>query len=62
MDPGEAMELGGWHNNSLAADSAPGAALDVLDVCVGVSCRSECTAAATSGVGRLVARGVEEAP
>jgi hypothetical protein len=29
MAPGEAVELGGWHSNSLAADSAPGAALDV---------------------------------
>jgi hypothetical protein len=60
MAPGEAVELGGWHSNSLAADSAPGAALDVLDVCAGVCYRAECTAAAP-GVGRLVARGVEEA-
>jgi hypothetical protein len=59
--PGEAVELGGWHSNSLAADSAPGAALDVLDVYAGVCCRTECTAAAAPGVGRLVARGVEEA-
>jgi hypothetical protein len=28
MAPGEAVELGGWRNNSLAADSAPGVALD----------------------------------
>jgi hypothetical protein len=60
MAPGEAVELGGWHSNSLAADSAPGAALDTLDVCAGVCCRAECTAAAP-GAGRLVARGVEEA-
>jgi hypothetical protein len=60
MAPGEAMELGGWRS-SLAADSAPGAALDALDVCAGVCCRAECTAAATLGAGRLVAHGVEEA-
>jgi hypothetical protein len=41
MAPGEAMELGGWRSNSLATDSAPGAALDALDVCVGVCCRAE---------------------
>jgi hypothetical protein len=58
--PGEAVELGGWRNNSLAADSALGAALDALDVCVGVCCRAECTAAAP-GAGRLKARGVEDA-
>jgi hypothetical protein len=57
MAPGEAMELGGWRNNSLVADSAPGAALDALDVCAGVCCRVECTAVAP-GAGRLVARGV----
>jgi hypothetical protein len=28
MAPSEAVELGGWRSNSLAADSAPGAALD----------------------------------
>jgi hypothetical protein len=28
MAPGEAVELGGWRSNSLAADNAPGAALD----------------------------------
>jgi hypothetical protein len=61
MAPGEAVEPGGWRSNSLAADSAPGAALDVLDVCAGVCCRAECTAAAAPGAGRLVARGVEEA-
>jgi hypothetical protein len=61
MAPGEAVELGGWRNNSLAADSTPGAALDALDVCAGVCCRAECTAVIASGAGRLVAHGVEEA-
>jgi hypothetical protein len=60
MSPGEAVELGGWRSNSLVADSAPGAALDVLDVCAGVCCRAECTTAAP-GAGRLKARGVEDA-
>jgi hypothetical protein len=60
MAPGEAVELVGWHSNSLAADSTPGAALDALDVCAGVCCRAECTAAAL-GAGRLKARGVEDA-
>jgi hypothetical protein len=59
MAPGEAVELGGWRINSLAADSAPGATLDALDVCAGVCCRAECTAA-TPGAGQLVARGVED--
>jgi hypothetical protein len=61
MAPGEAIELERWHSNSLAADSALGAALDTLDVCVGVCCRAECTAAAAVGTRKLVARGVEEA-
>jgi hypothetical protein len=60
MAPGEAVELGGWRNNSLAADSAPGTTLDSLDVCAGVCCRAECTSVAP-GAGRLVVRGVEEA-
>jgi hypothetical protein len=60
MAPGEAVELGGWHSNSLAADSAPGIALDALDVYAGVCCCAECTAAAP-GAGRLEARGVEDA-
>jgi hypothetical protein len=59
--PGEAVELGGWRSNSLAADSAPGAALDALDVCAGVRCRAECTTAAAAGAWQLVACGVEEA-
>jgi hypothetical protein len=61
MDSGEAVEQGGWHNSSLAADSAPGAALDALDACAGVCCRAECTTTAAPGAERLVARGVEEA-
>jgi hypothetical protein len=60
MAPGEVVELGGWRSNSLVADSAPGAALDALDVCAGVCCRAECTEAAAPGAGRLVARGAEE--
>jgi hypothetical protein len=32
MAPSEAVELGGWRSSSLAANSAPGAALDALDV------------------------------
>jgi hypothetical protein len=32
MAPGEAVELGGWRNNSLAADNAPGDALDGVRV------------------------------
>jgi hypothetical protein len=58
--PGEAMELGGWRSNSLAADSAPGAALDILDVCAAVCCRAECTTVVAPGARRLVACGVEE--
>jgi hypothetical protein len=61
MAPEEAVGLGRWHNNSLVADSAPGAALDALDVCAGVCCRAECTAVVAPGAGRLVAYGVEEA-
>jgi hypothetical protein len=59
MAPGEAVELGGWRSNSLAANKAPGAALDALDVCAGVCYRAERTAAAP-GAGRLEARGVED--
>jgi hypothetical protein len=54
----EAMELVGWRNNSLAADSTPGTA---LDACVGVCCHAECNAAAAPSAGRLVACGAEEA-
>jgi hypothetical protein len=59
MAPREAVELGGWRSNSLVVDKAPGAALDSLDVHVGVCCRAERTAAAP-GAGRLEARGVED--
>jgi hypothetical protein len=58
MAPGEAVELGGWRGNSLAADSAPGAALDALDVCAGVCCRAECTTVAAPGAGRCNTPGV----
>jgi hypothetical protein len=61
MAPGEAVELGGCRNNSLAADNAPGVALDgVWDVCAAVCCRVACTAA-VPGTGRLGTSGVEEA-
>jgi hypothetical protein len=61
MAPGESVELGGCRNNSLAADNAPGVALDgVWDVCAAVCCRVACTAA-VPGTGRLGTSGVEEA-
>jgi hypothetical protein len=61
MAPGEAVELGGWRNNSLAADNAPGAALDrVRDVYAVVCCCAACTAV-VPGTGQLGTRGVEEA-
>jgi hypothetical protein len=61
MAPGEAMELGGCRNNSLAADNAPGDALDgVRDVCATVCCRAACTTGVT-GAERLGTCGVEEA-
>jgi hypothetical protein len=61
MAPGEAVELGGCRNNSLAADNAPGDALDgVWDVCAAVCCRAACTAG-VPGAGRLGTYGVEEA-
>jgi hypothetical protein len=60
MAPGEVMELGGCRSNSLAADNAPGAALDgVRDVCAAVCCRAACTAA-TPDTRRLGTYGVEE--
>jgi hypothetical protein len=60
MAPGEAVELGGCRNNSLAADNAPGDTLDaVRDVCTVVYCRAACTAA-VPGTGRLGTCGVEE--
>jgi hypothetical protein len=60
MAPGEAVELGGWRSNSLAAGNAPGAALDgVRDVCAAACCRAACTAA-VPGTGRLGSCGMEE--
>jgi hypothetical protein len=61
MAPVEAVELGGWRSNSLAADNAPGAAIDgVWDACAGVCYRATCTAAAPV-TGRLDTRGAEDA-
>jgi hypothetical protein len=61
MAPGEAVELGGCLSNSLAADNAPGVALDgVRDPCAVVCCRAACTVAVL-GTGRLGTSGVEEA-
>jgi hypothetical protein len=61
MAPGEAVELGGCRNNSLAADNAPGDALGgVRDVCATACCCAACIAGVT-GTGRLGACGVEEA-
>jgi hypothetical protein len=60
MAPGEAVELGGCRSNSLAADNAPGVALDgVRDVCAAVCCRATCTVAVPD-TGRLGTCGVEE--
>ena len=60
MAPGEAVELGGCRNNSLAVDNAPGVVLDgVRDVCVVVCCRAACIAAVPD-TGRLGTCGVEE--
>jgi hypothetical protein len=51
----------GLCSNSLAADNAPGAALDgALDVCTCVCCCAACIAAAPV-VGRLELRGMEDA-
>jgi hypothetical protein len=60
MAPGETVELGGWRSNSLAADKAPDAALDALDVYAGVCCHTERTTLAL-GAGRPEARGMEDA-
>jgi hypothetical protein len=61
MASGEAMELGGCRNNSLATASAPGDTLDgVRDVCAAVCCRAACTTGVL-GTGRLGTCGVEEA-
>jgi hypothetical protein len=60
MAPGEAVELRGLRSNSLAADKAPGAALDALDVYTCVCCCVACIAAAPVA-GRLELRGMEDA-
>jgi hypothetical protein len=60
MAPDEAVELGGWRSISLAADNAPGAALNgVRDACAGVCCRTACTTAAPD-IGRLDTRGTKD--
>jgi hypothetical protein len=60
MAPSDALELGGWCSNSLAADNAPRAALDgVRDVCT-VVCRCAVCTAAVPGTRRLGICGVEE--
>jgi hypothetical protein len=60
MAPGEAVELGGCRNNSMAAVNAPGVTLDgARDVRVVVYCRAACTAAAPS-TGRFGTCDVEE--
>jgi hypothetical protein len=59
--PDEAVELRGWRSNSLAADNAPGAALDgVRDACAGVCCCAACTTSALA-TEQLDTRGVEDA-
>jgi hypothetical protein len=61
MAPSEAVELGGWRNNSLAADNAVGAALDgVRDACAGVCCYTTCTTAVPVS-GQSGTRGAEDA-
>jgi hypothetical protein len=61
MAPSEAVELGGWRSNSLAADNAPGATLDgVRDVCAVVCCCTACTIAVPD-TRWLGTHGVEEA-
>jgi hypothetical protein len=61
MAPGEAVELGGWRNNSLAVDNALGAALDrAQDVCAGV-CYCVARTIVTLGAGRLEPLGMEDA-
>jgi hypothetical protein len=61
MAPNEAVELGGWRSNSLAADNTVGAALDgVWDACAGVCCCTACTTAALDS-GRSGTRGAEDA-
>jgi hypothetical protein len=60
-DPSEAVELGGLRSNWLAADNAPGAALDgALDVCTCVCCYAACIAVAAVA-GQLELHGMEDA-
>jgi hypothetical protein len=61
MAPSDAVELGGWRSNSLATNSAVGAALDgVRDACTGVCCCTACTAAVPES-GRSGTRDAEDA-
>jgi hypothetical protein len=61
MAPDEAMELGGWRSNSLAAGNALGAALDGFrDACAGVCYRAAYTTAAPV-TERLDTRGAKDA-
>jgi hypothetical protein len=61
MAPGEAVELGGWCSNSLAADNVVGAALDgVRNACAGVCCCTACTATVPDSW-RSGTRGAEDA-
>jgi hypothetical protein len=61
MAPGEAAELGGWRNNSLAVDNVVGAALDgVQDACAGLCCCTACTTAVPVS-GRSGTCGAEDA-
>jgi hypothetical protein len=61
MAPGEAVELGGWRSNSLAADNALGAALDGVRDVYGVVCYCVACTATVPGTGWLGTRCVEEA-
>jgi hypothetical protein len=61
MAPSEAVVLGGWRSNSLAADNVVGVALDgVRDTYAGMCCCTACTAAAPDS-GRSGTRGAEDA-
>jgi hypothetical protein len=50
----------GLRSNSLAADKAPGVALDAQDVCTCVCCCAACTTSAPVA-GQLELRGIEDA-
>ena len=61
MAPGEAVQLGGWRSNSLAADNVVGVALDgVRDTCAGVCGCTACTTAAPDS-GQSGTRDAEDA-